>query len=406
MRDFAVKDELVLLAPRSRWVEGTNRALAVNSTGRSIWELCDGTRTYDEIVDALLKRFDADREALSIHVADVLDRLSSFGCLDNIRPNASHSRRVTFVIGIEDTPYFRWQTAIFLESFRGKLPQGWKTLVVVCNNGEAFSDELAAIISRYGTAVARSKNHARSDRIDIGHEGGQCYAAVNRVEALRIAADFVGERDLICLLDSDTFLFRELNANILPTGCAMPRNWHIESERFFSTVPANKGRGVDIRKLLEAVGYEGEFKPGGVNVFVTGEVAKNPKFIADCFRFAHALYLLGRAAGVKIAWMAEMPCFALAMATNGIDFELLEQTEFLVSSCAEETIPPGTIYHYFCDPADGRDGAFRNSTWHKQAYRDRDFLACAFEAQAASAETEHERYFFALAGQARERLNV
>jgi hypothetical protein len=391
--------------PSSYRAEGTNRALALNNTGRLIWDLCDGTRTFAEIVDALLERFDVDRDSLSGHVNEVLDRMSRIGFLENARPDASHAQRVTFVIGIEDTPYFRWQTAIFLESFRGKLPQGWKTLVVVCNNGEAFSDGLAAILSRYGTAVVRATNHARANRIDVGHEGGECYPAVNRVEALRAAADFVDAQDLICLLDSDTFLFRDLNVEVLPTGCALPRNRHIESERFFSTVAANGNRGVDIRKLLEAVGFKGEFKPGGVNVFVTGEVAKNPKFIADCFRFAHALYLLGRAAGAEITWMAEMPCFALAMAANGIDYELLESTELLVSTGAEETIPSGTIYHYYCDPADGR-GPFPNSTWHKQAYRDRDFLASAFDAQAAGAETEHERYFFELAGRAREHLNV
>ena len=410
IRDYAVKDELVLMAPLSHRAEGANRALALNGAGRMIWELCDGTRTDDEIVDALLERFDADRSALTGHVAELLDRLSTLGFLEDHRADAADTACMTFVIGIEDTPYFRWQTAIFLESFRGKLPPGWKTLVVVCNNGEAFSPELSEILSRYGTAVARGTNHGRSDRIDVGHDGGQCYAAVNRVEALRVAADFVGEHDLICLLDSDTFLFHGLNRDVLPTKCAMPRNWHIEGRPFFSTAKANQGHGVDLSKLLEAIGIEGDFKPGGVNVFVTGAVAKNPKYIADCFRFAHAVYLLGRAAGADNTWMAEMPCFALAMVANGIEFELLERPEFSVSSGSEESIPTGTIYHYYSDPGDRTDGlgggAFRNSVWHKQAYRDRNFLKTAFEIQAASAETEHERYFFELARRAREYLDV
>jgi Coenzyme PQQ synthesis protein D (PqqD) len=405
IRQFAVKDELVLMAPQSDKPERANRALALNSTGRLVWELCDGGRTSEEIVDALADRFAADREVVSGDVTALLALLSAGGFLEGLQPDTASVPRTTFVIGIEDTPYFRWQTAIFLESFRGKLPPGWKTLVVVCNNGEALSNELSAILSCYGTEVARGTNHGRVNRVHVGNPGGLNYPAVNRVEALRVAAGSVGERDIVCVLDSDTFLFRDLNRDIMPTGCALPRNWHIENKRFFSTVSANNGRGIDLRKLLEAIGCEGEFKPGGVNVFVRGDVAKNPKFIADCFRFAHALCLLGQAAGVEVTWMAEMPCFALAMAANRVNYELLERKELLVSDCTEETIPIGTIYHYYADPADGT-GGFRNSKWCKQAFRDRDFLASAFDVYAANAETDHEQYFFELASRARERLNV
>jgi hypothetical protein len=158
--------------------------------------------------------------------------------------------------------------------------------------------------------------------------------------------------------------------------------------------------------LLDAIGCKRTFEPGGVNVFVTGDVARNPKFIADCFRFAHALYLLGRAAGADVVWMAEMPCFALAMTSNGIAYDLLERKEFLVSDCSEASIPEGTLYHYYSDPQDFGRAAFRDSKWHKQAYRDQDFLQSDFEQFVRDADTDHERYFFRLARNARKRLHV
>ena len=92
----------------------------------------------------------------------------------------------------------------------------------------------------------------------------------------------------------------------------------------------------NLRTLLQAIGCNDELKPGGVNVFVTGAAAQNKKFISDCFRFAQVLFLLGRIAGLRKTWIAEMPGFALAMTANGIPYDLLKNQEFLVPSCREE----------------------------------------------------------------------
>ena len=50
-------------------------------------------------------------------------------------------------------------------------------------------------------------NHADSNLIDIGYDKGECYSAANRIQALSIAAKHVAPDDLICLLDSDIFLY-------------------------------------------------------------------------------------------------------------------------------------------------------------------------------------------------------
>lgn len=408
VREFPVRDEIVIVSPRPVENilddEAKNRALALNRSGRAIWELCDGQHSTDDIVRVLSERFAIDPEELAPQVTTALTRMSTLGFLDGTWKQPGTG--TTFVIGIEDKSYFWWQTAIFLESLCGKLPEGWQTLVVVCNDGEPLSDELRNILNSYDTAYAEGRNHAKLHRLDVGNENGEFYAAVNRVEALSVAAGFVSDHEIICLLDSDTFVYGDLNVEIMPTQCAAPRNWHIEQDRFFSTVDKNRGKGIDLRKILEAIGCDHEFEPGGVNVFVTGEVAKNRKFIADCFRFAHALYLLGRTAGAEVVWMAEMPCFALAMTANGIRYQLLEQQELLVSSSNEKSIPIGTIYHYYNDLAESDQGAFHASKWHKQAYLNENFLRSDIEKFSVEATTDHERYFFGLATEARQRLYV
>lgn len=412
VRSFNVGDELILIASQSN-VSFENvdapavQALTLNSSGRAIWELCDGSHTLAQIINLLTANFAVDEELLPPQVQQIVAELARNGLLSGSPTRSCLRRPMTFVTGIEDKPYFWWQVAIFLESFRGKLPRGWRVLVVVSNNHRPISDPLAAIFDRYQTDYLTATNYAETHKLDIGWRGGEHHAALNRIEALAVASKVVNESDMICLLDTDIFVYSDLNLDIIPNHCAVPRNWHIESPVFFSTVDANKGHGVDLQKLLQAMGFGDEFKPGGVNVFVSGAVAKSEKFIADCFRFSQALFLLGRAAGADITWMAEMPCFALAMVSNGVDYDLLEDEEILVSSCDEKSLRPGTFYHYYSDPRDpaGR-GAFHGSAWCKQDHREFDLLQSDLVSLAENAVTDHERYFFQLAKFAKDRLDV
>jgi hypothetical protein len=411
VREFPVADEIVLVLPPSGTIvhaaDVSNRAVTLNKTGRAIWELCDGNRCVRETAKILAKQYAADPKILTQDILDTAGNLAQLGFLDDLTKPTEVAQVMTFVIGTEDKPYFRWQVALFLESFRNKLPAGWKTIVAVCNNGEPLSAELKHILESYNAPYIEARNYAKFP-LDVASEVGSHHGAFNRIEALSLAATHVRDDDILCLLDNDTFLYGNLNFDVLPRGCAVPRNWHIDQEKFFSSVPVNNGKGVDLRKLLEAIGCKADFKPGGVNVFVTGKVARNEKFIADCFRFAQVLFLLGRITGVEKCWIAEMPCFALAMTANGIHYDLLTHQEFLVPSCDERSIPPGTIYHYYCDPADFGRAAFAGSKWHKQAYRESNFLRSDYrpflEAARSKNATDHERYFFDLAEKARRRI--
>lgn len=53
----------------------------LNLVGGMIWRLCDGSRSADELVDALLPEFDVEREELALDVNEFVDDLLARGWL-------------------------------------------------------------------------------------------------------------------------------------------------------------------------------------------------------------------------------------------------------------------------------------------------------------------------------------
>jgi PqqD family protein of HPr-rel-A system len=68
-----VLDELVAYAPAS------SQAVSLNASARAIWELCDGTRTVDEICAELSEEAGVTAEALRGDVTDALARFRELG---------------------------------------------------------------------------------------------------------------------------------------------------------------------------------------------------------------------------------------------------------------------------------------------------------------------------------------
>ncbi len=64
-------EELVLLDVRA----GTYFAL--NEVGARVWELCDGERSLEDILDLLGEEFDAPAEVIEKDVRDLLEELAS-----------------------------------------------------------------------------------------------------------------------------------------------------------------------------------------------------------------------------------------------------------------------------------------------------------------------------------------
>jgi hypothetical protein len=312
------------------------------------------------------------------------------------------AKNVKLVVGIEDRMYLRWQLSILLESLRGKLPEGWEPWVVVCNDHRPLSTDLQRVLSAYGTRYFTGANHPHREKMDFAG-GGDVYVAVNRIEALNVVAEHVGDDDLVCLTETDVFLYKELNPDVFPAGNALFDNWIIRQDIFFSH-GAHEKAGVRLPKLLEAIGCTTPFKPGGVTIFLDADTLHRKKVIQDAFRFSQVLYLLGSIAQVPKVWIAEMPAVALALTANSVDFELLTAPEFTTQNHNHATIPPGTFYHYYHDLRDGGDGAFRGSRWYKHAFMFENFLTHDLSGYAANAATDHEKEFFELACRAQRRV--
>ena len=414
-RLYPVGNEAILV-PR----QGTN-VFALNASGAAIWKLCDGRHTLADMITELRRQFSGDDlcmmsdlatalfqfEALELlERSSVVDpRLSDIGTI-LLGSSASRGRRVRIVNGIEDRPYFHWQLSILFESLIGQLPTGWEINIVVCNNHRPISAELAHILDTYQVSYFTGESHADNHHIDFAG-GGDRYVPLNRVEALNIISHHVAVDDLVCLMDSDIFLFGDLQEALFPRGNAMASNWIIGQQRYFQFSTQDK-KGLSLPKLLEALGCEQEFKPGGVMVFLTGETLQvnNRKVIRDCFRFLQILYLAGKILELPPhgVWVAEMACFAMAMYPNGIDYELLNNEQFAVQEQNANELPPGTFFHYYSDRNDGSPGPFYRSQWHKQLFAEQNFLQADIESFLDHAAGKAEQAFMTLARRARDRL--
>lgn len=410
---FPVADELVLVPP------ATDRVFALNASGAAIWQLCDGRRSLLDILEGLCGRFEGDDVDILADLSAALFELQTFGLVETAVPalpaqtdpaavvlGAPRDRpAVHFVYGVEDRPYFHWQLAILFESLVGQLPAGWSIVVVVCNGHAPISSELTAIAEAYDVLLLTGESLGDRHNIDFA-DGGERYVPLNRIEALAVVGEHIAPEDVVCLMDTDTFLFGDLQEGLFPTANAMAKNWIISEEKYFQFATKNQ-HGLSLPKLLEAMGCAQEFKPGGVSVFLTGETLHNRKVIKDCFRFAQVLYLLAKIGDVppKGVRVSEMACFALALVPNDVPMELLDLQQFAVQESGISTVPEGTFFHYYNDFNDGSGGPFPGSSWHKQLFHHRDLLCEDLSGYLAEARSPIEQRFFELARDAQRRLH-
>jgi hypothetical protein len=409
---FPVANEILLLP-----AEGAH-AIALNESGAAVWGLCDGRHTLFDLLQALRARYEGDSVAMLADVSEALLRFHRLGLIELEPPSPSGpygpalagqtapnvgTPRVRFVFGIEDIPYFHWQLAILFESLSGQLPSGWDITVVVCNDHAGLSAGLERLVDVYGVHTLTGGNHAHSHDIDFSAGRGG-YAMLNKVEALNTVAAHVEADDIVCLMDTDVFLVGELDPDLFPARNALAANKTIGEEPFLGF---GRPAGLDLQQVLGALGCTRAFKPGGVTVFLSGSILNNRKVIRDCFRWAQILHLMARVADLPEhnTWMAEMPCFALALTANGIDYDLLDIPQFAVPDPCQASLPEGAFFHYYVDVNDGAGGPFLGSEWHKQLFRERDFLRADIESFQCGAGSALEQRFLDLAMAARRRVH-
>ena len=75
--------ELEIEGEVSLFVSATNRVVVLNETASAVWNLCDGTRTADEIVQQLAQDFTVTAGAITPDVEAALRDLRSAGVLSD-----------------------------------------------------------------------------------------------------------------------------------------------------------------------------------------------------------------------------------------------------------------------------------------------------------------------------------
>ena len=77
---LAVKEEADRLAGALRDAAG-DRVHVLNPTARTVFLLCDGTRTVDQIAEALVETYDVDRQVAERDARQLVERLVELGLL-------------------------------------------------------------------------------------------------------------------------------------------------------------------------------------------------------------------------------------------------------------------------------------------------------------------------------------
>ena len=71
-----IDDELVLLRVKDR------ELLGLNDVGRRIWELSDGTRSIDQIVETVTMEFEVPREVAKADTSRFIEELATIRALE------------------------------------------------------------------------------------------------------------------------------------------------------------------------------------------------------------------------------------------------------------------------------------------------------------------------------------
>ena len=342
--------------------------------------------------------------------------------VDWFTPSLEGDGRI-FTFAIEDEPKFHSEAAIFVESLIEYLEKDDEICIVVCNDFEELSDELKIIGKVYGNKLRFLFGHNwRNKTLDYPQKSSN--PGMNKLEALKRVSYYCEEGDMIIHTDSDLFLYKEFNKRAIPNKDTLSWNWiianDIDRDAPFFTYGDKKGKGIWTPELLEIMGCTTEYKGGGVSGFFTGKTLKNKKFIDDCFRFAHLLHSVASILDPKGRIVrhnaSDMPCYALSLTYNNINYNVEDIEEFTVDNIGNEEIIEGSFYHYYSDLKNegGAQGAFYKSKWYKQMYHGRGSFHLSpdqnllfdndINKYLENAQSKHESYFFELAIKARNKL--
>lgn len=67
-----------VLVPVANNIADMDSVYTLNETGAFIWELIDGKRCVEDLIDALIEEYDTDKEAATTDVLLFIDKISKY----------------------------------------------------------------------------------------------------------------------------------------------------------------------------------------------------------------------------------------------------------------------------------------------------------------------------------------
>ena len=67
-----------VLVPVTNNIADMNSVYTLNETGAFIWELIDGAKSIEDLIEAVIKEYDIDRETAAVDVFSFIDNMSKY----------------------------------------------------------------------------------------------------------------------------------------------------------------------------------------------------------------------------------------------------------------------------------------------------------------------------------------
>jgi len=81
---FAIRDSVItelLESGLALTLVGSNKVLVLNSTGRAIWQLLDGSKTCSQVISKIAQQFSTPVEKVTFDVYTFIEHLVSVGLI-------------------------------------------------------------------------------------------------------------------------------------------------------------------------------------------------------------------------------------------------------------------------------------------------------------------------------------
>lgn len=321
-----------------------------------------------------------------------------------------------FMVSIEPNTYFLWQTELWLYSFvkYGKVSQS-QILLVIHGKPKNQQDTvyLNSLLSLYPNIRVLYTKDYNNDTWTIWYKNGvqeySKYWCSNKYMAIADAWNkgYLNGFDYLVTTDADMFVHEFLCWDRFPTvGNSMAFYWHGDSKTCGAWDGRNRGRGVDMEKLLSAVGAEiCKVEQGSIIMFLkcSDITERLVNVMISYMRLLYnAYYVAGDRDGSLADWYStEMLIYPAAYSHCGLKVDVLDWPELHPTVIHKDVAPGGSIIHYCYSPV-----CFPESDFSKRNYFNNTPFVENLQVRSKSSKTVQERSFWRQLNECNQLYNI